>query len=218
MRSYDQSYLADARRKLGWMFHHGIIDMGDDADRFATLFSRSDMGRLFERGNPTVVAGMSGVEMAENLMREYGRIPWDQPMECPDLRISEVYWAGWALAYHQWYTGRTFGRIFSKVPFSEIVRMYHPYHEMDITAFVSEMERRIGERPSQPRLKTLRENRGWSQSQLAEASGVNIRSIQLYEQRVNDIDKAQARTVYRLASALACSVEDLLEEPSIDRC
>lgn len=107
-----------------------------------------------------------------------------------------------------------FGRIFSKVPFSGIVRMYHPYHEMDVTAFVSEMERRIGERPSQPRLKILRENRGWSQSQLAEASGINIRSIQLYEQRVNDIDRAQARTVYRLASALTCSVE----EPPIDRC
>lgn len=51
-----------------------------------------------------------------------------------------------------------------------------------------------------------------------EASGVNIRSIQLYEQGVNDIDRAQAKTVYRLASALACSVEDLLEEPSLDSC
>lgn len=216
MKSYDQAYLADARTKLGWMFHHGIIDIGIEADTFAHMFSRSDIGRLFERGNPGVISGMSGVEIAENMMREFGKKTWDEPIGYPDLWMSEVYWAGWALAYHQWETGRPFHRIIEKVPFSEIIAMYHPFHEMDITAFSLELERRIEERPVQSRLKTLRENRGWSQSDLSEASGVNIRSIQLYEQKVNNIDKAQARTVYCLASALACSVEDLLEDPTID--
>ena len=216
MKSYEEMYLAGARKKLGWMFHHGIIDMGNDADRFAVLFSYSKIGRLFERGDPRTIAGMSGVEMAENLMRECGILSWDEPFMEPELWTSDVYWAGWALAYHQWYTGRPFHRIIEKVPFSEIIGMYHPFHEMDITSFVDEMERRIGERPGQSRLKTLRENRGWSQSNLAEAAGVKLRSIQLYEQGVNDIDKAQARTVYRLATALACSVEDLLEDPTVD--
>ena len=34
------------------------------------------------------------------------------------------------------------------------------------------------------------------------------------EQRVNDIDKAQGRTLYRLARILGCSIDDLLENPN----
>jgi hypothetical protein len=36
---------------------------------------------------------------------------------------------------------------------------------------------------------------------------------QVFKQRVNDINKAQAHTVYKLARALYCKVEDLLEDP-----
>lgn len=60
------------------------------------------------------------------------------------------------------------------------------------------------------RLKKFREASGLSQSKLAEASGVNVRMIQYYEQGVKDINKAEAITVYRLAKALDCTVEDLI--------
>ena len=59
----------------------------------------------------------------------------------------------------------------------------------------------------------IREARGVSQAQLAELSGVAKRSIQLYEQRVNDIDKAQSQTLYKLSRVLGCAIEDLLENP-----
>ena len=60
-------------------------------------------------------------------------------------------------------------------------------------------------------LKRIREAAGISQSKLAEESGVNIRMIQHYEQGVKDLNHAQAITVHRLAQALECKVEDLLE-------
>ena len=60
-------------------------------------------------------------------------------------------------------------------------------------------------------LKNMRQRKDMSQRQLAEASGVSIRMIQYYEQGKNDINKAEALTVYRLAHALCCRVEDLLE-------
>lgn len=60
-------------------------------------------------------------------------------------------------------------------------------------------------------LKNMRQRKDMSQRQLAEASGVSIRMIQYYEQGKNDINKAEALTVYRLADALFCRVEDLLE-------
>ena len=61
-------------------------------------------------------------------------------------------------------------------------------------------------------LKKLRIGAELTQTKLAEASDVNIRMIQHYEQRVKDINKAEAITVYRLAQALNCYMEDLLEK------
>lgn len=91
--------------------------------------------------------------------------------------------------------------------------MYRVYHEMDIGHFIDDMNERYDAAERKSRLKEIRENRGISQPRLAELSGVNLRSIQMYEQKANDIDKAQARTVYKLSRILGCTVEDLLENP-----
>lgn len=85
MRSYDAAYLPNGRKRLGWAFHHGIVDMGMNADDFSWLFSRSELGRLFGRGDPRVIAGMSGTEIAKELLREYGIIPHEGPITEPDL-------------------------------------------------------------------------------------------------------------------------------------
>jgi transcriptional regulator with XRE-family HTH domain len=63
------------------------------------------------------------------------------------------------------------------------------------------------------RLKRQRELCSLTQEELAERSGISLRSIQMYEQRVNDIDKAQAQTIYKLSRVIGCSMEDLLEKP-----
>lgn len=60
-------------------------------------------------------------------------------------------------------------------------------------------------------LAFIRKESGLTQSQLAEASGVNVRMIQHYEQGVKDINGASALTVYRLAETLGTTVGELLE-------
>ena len=62
-------------------------------------------------------------------------------------------------------------------------------------------------------LKRIRTASGLSQAGLAELSGVSVRMIQYYEQRVKDINAAGALTVYRMAQVFGCTVEDLLEIP-----
>ncbi|MDE6586211.1 MAG: helix-turn-helix domain-containing protein [Clostridia bacterium] len=62
------------------------------------------------------------------------------------------------------------------------------------------------------KLKHIRTAKGYSQKQLAELSGVSLRSIQMYEQRRKDINKAQSDSLYHLAKVLCCTMEDLLEE------
>ena len=91
--------------------------------------------------------------------------------------------------------------------------MYKVFHEMDVTEFAESMEKRYNEVEVETKLRSLREARGLSQRELSKISGVKIRSIQLFEQKVNDIDKAQAHTLYKLSRVLRCAIEDLLENP-----
>ena len=82
-----------------------------------------------------------------------------------------------------------------------------------ITNFIDTMEEFYKAAEGESNLKRIRESRGLSQSELAEQSGINVRNIQMYEQRVNNIDKAQAQTLYKLSRVLGCDIEDLLESP-----
>ena len=61
-------------------------------------------------------------------------------------------------------------------------------------------------------LKRIRMSYGCTQAELAERSGVSLRSIQMYEQRNKDINKASAETVYRISKVLGCTMEDLIEK------
>lgn len=61
------------------------------------------------------------------------------------------------------------------------------------------------------RLKRRRELCGLTQEELAGRSGVSLCPIQMYEQRQKNINRASAEAVYRLACALRCSMEGLLQ-------
>lgn len=60
-------------------------------------------------------------------------------------------------------------------------------------------------------MEKRRKELGWSQHELAKQSGVNVRMIQYYEQGYKDIKKAQVQTVQKLARALGCTIEDLIQ-------
>lgn len=61
------------------------------------------------------------------------------------------------------------------------------------------------------KLKEKRQTMNLSQSQLAEKSSINVRLIQDYEQGHKNINHAKAITICRLAKALDCTAEDLIE-------
>ena len=56
----------------------------------------------------------------------------------------------------------------------------------------------------------IREEKNITQAKLSEDSGVNLQMIQKYEQGVKDINKAQGITLNKLAQALECTIEDIL--------
>ena len=61
------------------------------------------------------------------------------------------------------------------------------------------------------KLKKMRESRGLSQSQLAEKADVNVRVLQYYEQGVLNFDGCKINKIFRIALALDCDIEDIIE-------
>ena len=57
----------------------------------------------------------------------------------------------------------------------------------------------------------LRQSVGYSQRELAEKSGVNLRTLQQYELRAKDINKAATETLLKLSKTIGCKIEDLPE-------
>ena len=61
------------------------------------------------------------------------------------------------------------------------------------------------------KLKEMRQSKGLSQSQLAEKTGINLRTIQHYEQGSKNFDHARIDTIMKICIALHCKLEDVIE-------
>lgn len=210
IHAYDEVYLGKARGNLGRMLDFAVYDLHYNLTDFFDLFLSSGVASRFEKGDYTLLAGRSGVELAYEVLDRAGvGHPRIKPRFSADR--SPEYWAGWALAYYQWKTALSFVEIISVIPIKEILSFYQPYHEMDIRQFADRMDKLYRDRNPDTNLKRLRRAAGLSQSELAELSGIPVRTIQQYEQRQKSINKAQAEYLFALSQALCCEMEQLLE-------
>ncbi len=212
-RAYEETYLNDAMNNLGDMFDYAVNDCDYSADEFFGAFVVSGVAEAFERGNPKYIAGLSGPELAsEVIYRTTLSRPDAMPAENTDK--SPEYWAGWILAYYQWATLRRFSDMYKNgLTMARVISLYPTLHEADETKFVSVADEIIRKNKASgaSNLARIRKACGMTQKKLAEVSGVALRMVQLYEQRRKDINKAQAGTVAGIARVLGCAMEDLLE-------
>lgn len=63
------------------------------------------------------------------------------------------------------------------------------------------------------RLKELRESAGLSQSKLAAVTGLNVRTLQDYEQGRKNLNGAKLVTLLQLCKALGCKLSALVSDP-----
>ena len=211
IHAYQEMYLSKAQAILGEAFDYAINVCSIPGGDFIELFLASSVSRRLENGDPAVLLGKSGVEIALDIVFETtNREMNEEPKE--RLSRSEEYWIGWAIAYYQWWSGRKYGEIFEALSFDDLRMMYPTLHEAPVTKFVDIADQRIRECFPDTNLKRMRTVIGITQAELSKLSGVSLRSIQMYEQRNKDINKANAETVCRLAKALDCSAEDLIEK------
>ena len=210
MHAYDKLYLEKARAALARMLDFAVYDLHQDLTSFFDLFISSGVAPLFEQGDIHMLVGKSGVELAYEVLERSG-LAYKRVTPQYSMDRSEEYWTGWALAYYQWETAQPFAEIVQYIPIQDILAMYDPYHEMDIRQFCDAMNERLRKAKPETNLKLLRQQNGLSQKQLAEISSVPLRTLQQYEQRQKNINKAQAEYLVSLSTALNCSVEQLIE-------
>ena len=191
--TYPETWLSNAQAALGEAFDCAVNACGISGADFASLFCMSSVAGRMENGEAQMLVGKSGAELvADVLLETMGKVAGGDELQREAFGRSVEYWVGWSVAYYQWRSGRRYAEIFAALPF-------------DIA------DVRVREHFPETNLKRLRTNYGCSQAELSRLSGVSLRSIQMYEQRNKDINKASAETVHALSRALGCWMEDLLE-------
>lgn len=210
IHAYDRIYLSAAQKTLAGMLDYLVNVLRYSLEEAWDFFLVSPFSRRFEQGDCSVVTGMSGQELAQAVLSKNTR---NRAVESSYTEgRSREYWAGWAIAYYQWDTGLSFSEIHSMISIGKIYGMYEPYHEMDIRQFVDKMNELYQEAHPETCLKTFRMLSGLSQAELAKQADVSVRTIQQYEQRQKHINKASGETILKLARALSCTMEELMEK------
>ena len=98
IHAYDKAYLDKARVALGRMLDFAVYDLEYDISDFFDLFISSGVASRFEQGDFTLLAGMSGIEIAYTVLDQAG-VSYDRIKPEYAMDRSEEFWT---LAYYQW--------------------------------------------------------------------------------------------------------------------
>ncbi len=210
MNAYHEMYLDDAMNVLGEAVDYAVNECGVSLDEFFTLFITTGYAAKFEVGVPSVVSGITGIELADRVLTASGKKETLPPPRKTYGRSPE-YWVGWILAYFQWRLGRSFKTIFHYLPSEKIRQRYTTLHEASEEKCVDSFLNLIRTQHQPSRLQQQRKRCGLSQRELSEKAEINLRTLQQYETRAKNLEKASFQTVRRLARTLHCSDEDILE-------
>ena len=236
--AYDVSLLERASDSLGRMLDFSVHSLHQDAASMMELFCAADLAYLFERGDIRAIAGMSGIELAYETLERSG-LTCERVTPRHTRSLSGEYWCGHALVRAQWETCLPFSTILKSFSIPGFTAKYAVERTGFLDSLpldISETERAskaaaFGRRfadeaaavlmsalkSGSPEgavdtpLKIARIKNGLSQSQLAKACGIPLRTIQQYEQRQKDLSRARAEYLIALSRVLGCDPASLLE-------
>lgn len=207
---FDKMLLETLMENMGDAFSFVSINYQLDLDVFMTNLFFSKILKEIEAKNPKYTTGITGNELAITILNELGINTSD---DYNDYRSVDLvaYWTGSMLAYFQYVTQIPYTTILSLIKMNEISSLYYPLHEASEDKFVDVLLRIIGERKQISRLQARRKAMGLSQSELANYSGVNLRTLQDYEIKRKNINNASISILLKLSNALKCKVTDIIE-------
>lgn len=212
--AYDESLLTIAQRNMGGMIDYAVYALNYELKDFYRVFLASKKSVSFAHGDSKTVSGTSGIELTHIVTGT----PYLAKEDMDKYEIHAIkgrspeYWTGWVLAYFQWMTSLSFAQIDSVVPIEVLVKKYNPYHEADISKVAGWMLNKYKETNQDSALKRMRKLANLTQKELAETTGIPIKTIQQYEQKQKDINRASVDYIISLSRALNCDMELLIEK------
>ena len=216
--AYNENMLSTAQKLIGGMLDFAVNGIGESLKHTYSSFIASPYSVKVENGDSGTIMGMSGAEIAYDILG-ISRLPkerMDEYSRQAALSRSPEYWSGWALAHYQWETSLSFDEINNIRDIESIILMYKKYHEIDLSHFSETMNRLYLDKNSDTKLKKRRNEAGLSQKDLAERTGIPLKTIQQYEQRQKNINHARVDYLVSMSKALSCDVELLIEKIQID--
>ena len=212
MKDYKEYYINEVMENLGDMMEYAVYDLDFIAKEFFLLFINSSIAKEIERENPKYTVGMSGVELAREVVFEcFDKRENKEPTYFIDK--SDIYWAGWILAYYQYKSQLSYVKIHENITFDNVLKLYPTLHEADIKKSVEVLNQvyECSIKKNGSALARIRKSQKLTQKELATKSNVSLRMIQLYEQGQNDISKARVDTLIRLANVMNCDIGELID-------
>lgn len=235
IRAYDKTLLTRASEVLGRMLDFSVHSLHINASQMMALFIASGKASRFECGDARTILGSSGIELAYDVLERSG-VPHERTAPRHTISLSPEYWCGYALARMQHDFEMSFEELRNHISEQELIDGYAlkrstllqslPWDAGDAEktaallelghSFVSDALETVASRaagadaPRESLLKKIRKQNGLSQSQLAKASTVPLRTIQQYEQGQKDISRARAEYLIMLAASLNCEPHMLL--------
>lgn len=208
---YDEMYLDNAMNNLGEAIDYAFYSLKLSPAEFINLFIASGYAKQFEIGNPKIISGLSGTELALNILETSNIVLSSIPNSKNEYDYSPEYYTGYILVYFAYKTGISFKNINKTIPINEIIKMYPLLHETSNDKALDILLNKFKNRSKASNLQIIRKASKLTQKELSKKSNVSLRSIQQYEQKVKNINKAATDTLLSLSFVLGCNIEDLLE-------
>ena len=206
--AYQKSKLNETEYLLGDYFNIAINGYYQSPKKAYKRLLVSKYGNLISKGNSAIISGKTGHELFYDITLETTKT-YEIKKNLLLSSNTKEFWAGWILAYLQWATARSFDNIYEILPFERIIKMYYPYHEMDERRFVDDVTNKFFNEKTN--LKRIRKRNKLTQKELALKSNVSIRTIQMLEQKQNDVNQTEAINLFNISKILNCKMEDLLD-------
>lgn len=212
---YPEADLPTVSNALGKAFDFADKHLPGGLEAFYELFVNSSAARTFDGPDAHPDLSGSGIQLVLSVCESSSFEGLDlmfMSERKPSKSLADrARWCGQTLAYHQWDTGNTFRGIAIYLSIKDLFDLFDRYRVASPRVVSLHITETLAQAVVPTRLRSYRAEAGMTQAALAKSSGVSLRSIQQYEQRKKDINHAQARSVWNLAKALDCRMEDLLE-------
>lgn len=175
-------------------------------DSFYNIFISSKLANEIENKNIKYLS-LSSLDYLRILLKEdYKKI------KIKEFNYSNYYWCFYMISLFQYKSNYSFKDINNSISYNKLLEMYFNLNESDEHKIFEIFNKKLTILNKETNLKKYRKLNNLSQKELSIISKVDRRSIEMYEEKKRDINKASALTLKKLADALNIDIETLLEK------